>query len=335
MRQLYRSTSVALAVLLGVSYVSAEDKQRDKTNNPTQAEVQTDKSEARGNKGEKLARVHRASELMGAKITNSKQEALGSVDDLVMTQDGDIKFAIIGHGGVLGIGESYIAAPWKKMKPVFGEEATFNLDISKADLERAPTFKRDNYQELQNKEWLARVHSHFKLEHDAAREKTPGTQEAADNAVRPEGDRAADKVGNERLVRASEIIGASVVNAQRETIADVNDLALDSKNCVSFAILGEGGFLSLGENLIAVPLKALNIHEMEEELVVTLDMPTEKLKQAPVLEQENLGDLNNPQYVESTRRFFNVTDDQTEVQTEAPVDQKRRENKRERDNKDN
>lgn len=331
MRTIYRSTSFALALAMGAGYSYADDKARD-PHNPTKTEVQTrDKTAAQGEKGakgdkEKLTRVHRVSDLMGATITNAQNESLGTVDDIVMNQKGDIKFAIIGHGGVLGIGESYIAAPWKAMKPAFGEDSTFTMNISKQELEKAPTFQRDNYQELQNREWLDRVHAHFKMEHDA---------KDADKAAHAKRDDAkATAADSHRLIRASQVIGASVVNAQRESIADVNDLVLDSKNCVSFAILGEGGFLSLGENLVAVPLQALNIVEMEDELAVTLDMPTDRLKQAPTLQDSNLAELNDPQFVDSTRRFYNVSD-REEVQTEAPVDQQRRENKRELENREN
>lgn len=317
MHSIFRSTSLALAVILGAGFNAFADDKSNVGDKETQA-----------NKG-KLTEVRRVHSLMGADITNRQDESLGEVKDLALTRDGEIRYAIVGHGGVLGIGESYIAVPWKMMNPDF-ENKTFRLDISKAELEKAPTFDQDNYQELNNQAWLAKVNQHFNV--DKATDKAA---DATTDQATPADQQDKKKMSDHRLVRASQIIGANVKNAQKEAIADVNDLVLESRDKVCFAIIGEGGFLEIGENAVAVPFKALNLVEMEgNELAVTLNMTAEKLKQAPVLKQENYQDLMDESFVENARRFFNVNE-RGEVETEAPADNAKPNNNQPRENQQN
>jgi sporulation protein YlmC with PRC-barrel domain len=58
--------------------------------------------------------------------------------------------------------------------------------------------------------------------------------------------------------RASQIIGRSVTNDKGQDIGKVDDLIV-GRDKVLFAIIGVGGFLGLGERLIAVPYNSLQV----------------------------------------------------------------------------
>jgi sporulation protein YlmC with PRC-barrel domain len=58
----------------------------------------------------------RASKMVGLKIYNSSNESLGSVNDMLMDEQGSIKAVVIGVGGFLGVGEHYVAVPFDKIK---------------------------------------------------------------------------------------------------------------------------------------------------------------------------------------------------------------------------
>ncbi|UVO31113.1 PRC-barrel domain-containing protein [Bradyrhizobium arachidis] len=58
----------------------------------------------------------RASKLVGLKIYNDANESVGSINDLLMDKSGDIKIAVIGVGGFLGMGEHLVAVPFDKLK---------------------------------------------------------------------------------------------------------------------------------------------------------------------------------------------------------------------------
>jgi sporulation protein YlmC with PRC-barrel domain len=58
----------------------------------------------------------RASQVVGLKVYNDKNESLGSINDLLMDKGGNIKAAILGVGGFLGVGEHLVAVPLDKVK---------------------------------------------------------------------------------------------------------------------------------------------------------------------------------------------------------------------------
>jgi sporulation protein YlmC with PRC-barrel domain len=58
----------------------------------------------------------RASKLVGVNVYNDSNESLGSINDLIVDNSGNIKNVIIGVGGFLGVGERYIAVSFDKLK---------------------------------------------------------------------------------------------------------------------------------------------------------------------------------------------------------------------------
>src|SRR4051812_26444426 len=52
--------------------------------------------------------------------------------------------------------------------------------------------------------------------------------------------------------RASKLSGVNVYNDANEKIGDINDVILDKSGKVESVILGVGGFLGMGEHLVAV-----------------------------------------------------------------------------------
>jgi len=58
-------------------------------------------------------------------------------------------------------------------------------------------------------------------------------------------------------IRASRVMGKAVRNEAGEDIGTVNDLIINPPDNVAYAIIGVGGFLGVGERLVAVPFDAL------------------------------------------------------------------------------
>jgi sporulation protein YlmC with PRC-barrel domain len=54
--------------------------------------------------------------------------------------------------------------------------------------------------------------------------------------------------------RASKIVGLSVYNDGNEKLGSINDLLMDKSGNIKAVVLGVGGFLGMGEHLVAVPL---------------------------------------------------------------------------------
>ncbi|MBC9882951.1 PRC-barrel domain containing protein [Bradyrhizobium sp. INPA01-394B] len=57
--------------------------------------------------------------------------------------------------------------------------------------------------------------------------------------------------------RASKMAGVKVYNDANENIGSINDLLMDKSGAVKIAVIGVGGFLGMGEHLVAVPYEKL------------------------------------------------------------------------------
>jgi hypothetical protein len=54
--------------------------------------------------------------------------------------------------------------------------------------------------------------------------------------------------------RASKVVGLSVYNDNNESIGSINELLMDKSGSIKAVVIGVGGFLGVGEHLVAMPL---------------------------------------------------------------------------------
>ena len=59
--------------------------------------------------------------IMGKSVYNEKNEKIGVVDDLIITPDKSVSYAIIGAGGFLGMGKHDVAIPVGQLKEDHGK----------------------------------------------------------------------------------------------------------------------------------------------------------------------------------------------------------------------
>jgi sporulation protein YlmC with PRC-barrel domain len=96
---------------------------------------------------------------------------------------------------------------------------------------------------------------------------------------------------------ADDVIGASVRNAQNETIGSVSDLVIDHEGKVKAAVVSVGGFLGIGDKHVAVPWSDVKLEadtrssapgtatsgsaDASRNPMLLLNMTKDQLKQAP------------------------------------------------------
>jgi sporulation protein YlmC with PRC-barrel domain len=81
-------------------------------------------------------------------------------------------------------------------------------------------------------------------------------------------------------IRVTRIIGKDVENDAGEEIGEVNDLIINPTDKVTYAIIGVGGFLGMGERLIAVPFEALKTKPNDDDLIFA-GATKERIRQLP------------------------------------------------------
>jgi sporulation protein YlmC with PRC-barrel domain len=77
-------------------------------------------------------------DILGKAIYNDKNEKIGTVDDLIVSPDRTVTFAIVSVGGFLGMGKHDVAIPVKNLK---GEGKLMLSGATKEALKALPEFK--------------------------------------------------------------------------------------------------------------------------------------------------------------------------------------------------
>ena len=106
----------------------------------------------------------RASRIIGADVRNNEGDFLGRITDLMVDpQNGRIAFAVLSHGGVLGIPMRFVAVPFSALTPGTPrhEKNAYLLDVSKEKMASAPSFNRDQWPDVANREWGAEVYKYY------------------------------------------------------------------------------------------------------------------------------------------------------------------------------
>ena len=104
----------------------------------------------------------RAKKVIGTNVKDGAGEKLGQVEDIVLDkQSNQIMFAIIGFGGVLGMGEKFHPVPWSTLD-YDKDQNSYVVNLSKDQLKAAPA---DSIDELTKDDGLAyrdRTYAYYK-----------------------------------------------------------------------------------------------------------------------------------------------------------------------------
>jgi hypothetical protein len=250
---------------------------------------------APGERGD-LDEIRKVSTLIGAPVMNRANTRVADIRDLVLSPGGDVLYAVLGRGGVGGIGETDIAAPFDALEVRHADgKWAVNLDMTAEDLKKAPMIQSANDREFTDPQWVARVHQFFRSrgESKARPEEGTGTAQREPRAV-------------EWVLLASKIREAKLKNPQNEDLGKVEDLLLDRMHRVAFLIVGRGGVLGFGEHYIPVPLSkvGLSINTENAAVMVSLDATKAQLEKAPLVKGENYATLLAPGFADEVRRYF-------------------------------
>jgi sporulation protein YlmC with PRC-barrel domain len=86
-----------------------------------------------------IAVGHRASKLISAPVYNEQEERIGSIDDLIISPDRAVSFAVVSVGGFLGLGGRLVAIPVEQLREE--KDRLILPGATKEALTKLPEFK--------------------------------------------------------------------------------------------------------------------------------------------------------------------------------------------------
>ena len=98
--------------------------------------------------------VRRASRVMGADVVDPQGRKIGDIKDVVFDPvRGQIAYAVVGFGGLMGMGTRYYPVPWAVLHQPYGAGDRFTLDMTREQLRNAPSFDRNQWPDMTTDNW--------------------------------------------------------------------------------------------------------------------------------------------------------------------------------------
>jgi sporulation protein YlmC with PRC-barrel domain len=141
-----------------------EAKDEDKAAESKEAKSSTEKSEGDGADISYDA-VYRVSNIKGLEVRDKAGKDLGHIEEIVLDlKKGQVTYAALSMGGVLGVGDKLFAVPFKEFQ--FKHEADekfFVVNVSEKKLKSAPGFDQDNWPDTAKANWASEIDRHYEL----------------------------------------------------------------------------------------------------------------------------------------------------------------------------
>lgn len=202
----------------------------------------------------------RASKLIGERVRSAAGDSLGEIEELVIgSRDRDDTLVIVSVGGLLDVGYKLVALPYEDLR-VSPDGSTLYVDRTEAQLKDAPAFTYGADADVQ-------ARSERPAERVTPRTTTPSAATKS-NVVLDVFD-----------YRASDLIGATVLDDRGERVAKVDDIVVSTEDDKLHAVLAIGGIVGFGEKLISIPFDDLQITANDGDPQVRIGMTGEQLNE--------------------------------------------------------
>ena len=102
-----------------------------------------------------------ADTLIGDDVYNHSDEELGDIKEIMLDmRTGQIAYAVLSFGGILGMGDKLFAVPWERLTldPV---NKRFLLNVEKNQLKDAPGFDKNNWPDMGSDAWNQQMEAFY------------------------------------------------------------------------------------------------------------------------------------------------------------------------------
>lgn len=215
----------------------------------------------------------RASKLIGTAVEGSDGKRIGEIEDLVIDLNSQrIEYAVLAHGGFVGVGEKLFAYPVSALQPAQNER--LRIDVSEQKLKDAPGFDRKNWPDWNRDDYRSQVDRYYGGE---ARPVNPDE--------------------NPRYVRASDFIGKDINDQANEDVGEVEELIVNMKDGSLHYVLVEFDNWHPDNDKLYVLAPTTLGAAVAEDGDLKLKVDRQSLANAPSLDKKDLSKLNDTQWL--------------------------------------
>lgn len=213
-------------------------------------------------------------------------DSIGEINEIVLSDDGEVRAFVIGVGGFLGMGERNVAVTMDQVTfttDAEDESETFIIvNTGKDQLENAPAY-----------ETTAALTGESEGNEQDRTERTTSDDAAENDGQGRAGDRAAlaapdiEREGYDRVeakdISAEMLMEKTVYDLNDNDVGDVTDMILDDEGKITDIVIDFGGFLGIGSNQVSLQFKELTImaNDGYEDVRLYVDADKEEIQNLP------------------------------------------------------
>lgn len=106
------------------------------------------------------------------------------------------------------------------------------------------------------------------------------------------------------MVSATDVSGKDVRNPLGEDLGKIEDVMIDvTSGRIVYAVLSFGGFLGIGDKFFAIPWESLKQTAGDEDVFI-LDVPKDKLENAPGFDRDNWPTRPDEEFVNNIYNYY-------------------------------
>ena len=243
--------------------------------------------------------------LIKADIVGSDKKDIGEVNDLIVARrSGRVIYALVGQGGVLGVGEHVVAVPFA----AFGwsdEDRKLTLPMTRDRLKAAPAVDGDDWKTLTETSRSDEIARYFNTRAGTIDESDSGLHSQLPTAEWP-------------LLRVSELRGKKLMSDDGRELGTVNDLIIDaSSGRVAFGVVTFGGTLGFGADKVPIPWPLFDVNKDGGLFAVKIDK--EQVMSAPRLKDKDWAELKDSKFAPGVYAHYGVNAPWIERISSAPA----------------
>lgn len=299
--------TTAIAAVLTASAM-AQTATEDTNSNSAIFNSQSEMKTMEGSNGYFEANMNQilASTLLGKTIYTSESadaEAIGDVNDVVMTKDGKAQAVVVGVGGFLGLGEKEVAVDFARLNWVAVDgDRRLMMNTTGEELKSAPEFDRAALEAnpgkmaalKENKGAIGSEATNGAIEEEIKIAEVPAKDEAREVPANEENKVAEIPAPREDMtvverntVKAEDVIGARVYGSDNSDLGEIDEVIMTTNGEIQAYIIDVGGFIGIGEKPVALEAAQLEIMMTADgDMEVHTSFTEQQLKDMPTYDEQ-------------------------------------------------